>query len=104
MMMPQHVLGCEFQGHVANMLNGHDARRRPQMIADRVRPAEPRRGHDFLVIHPLAEMASFAFVDNVVFSGDGAEFHVVCHDASNDISQSERIMREPQEVCRAALL
>lgn len=79
-MMAQHLLRHDIARHLAGRLDLDDARRRPQMVADRVRPAEAAGGNDFLVVDALAVMPAFAAMGDVAFAREGAALEIGRHD------------------------
>ena len=79
MMMPQGRLPGRSPGELPGRLDLAHAGRRPQVVADAVRPAEAGGGDDFLVVDALAAIAGFARVLDVPLARDGAELAIGWH-------------------------
>src|SRR6516162_2068041 len=82
MEVPEDVHIGRLPGYFAGRFDRAYARRRPQVIANAIRPAEALSGDDLFVIDSFAAVARFVLVRDVSFARERAESLVLRHTAS----------------------
>lgn len=81
MVVPQRPFRREVTTNLAGRLDFADAGRRPEVIDDRVRPAESGERHDLFVVDALALKARLVPVLDVTLLRDRPEFQIRRHGA-----------------------